>query len=106
MKKNSFVPVVLILCFAVASCASPPYIHKANEFNRNLHGFSQEPDDISEVTICYSRSNTTAREIMEMASDRCAAYGKKATFNSQDYSMCPLSTPVAALYTCVDPDQP
>ncbi len=106
MEKNLSVLSVLILCFAVVACASPPYVHIQNEFNRSLHGFSQESEDITEVTVCYSSSNTTNRDVMKLASDRCALFGKKAVFETQDYQTCPLSTPVAAQYVCVAPDKP
>jgi hypothetical protein len=103
MEKNMSVPVILILCLAIAACTSSPYVYRAGEFNRSLIDFAQEPEDISEVTICYSSSNTSAQEVRKLALDRCAMFGKKAVFENQNYLSCPLSTPVAAQYSCVTP---
>jgi hypothetical protein len=90
-------PVVVV----VAACSSPPHVHKSGEYNRATRNFGQPVSDISSVTICYSSSSTTPQQVSKMAIEECAAFNKTATFVEQSYSVCPLTTPVAALYDCV-----
>jgi hypothetical protein len=57
--------------------------------------------DISHVTICYSKYSAIPREISRLALDECGRFGKSANFIEQDYSVCPITAPMAALYECV-----
>ncbi len=89
----------------LAACAEAPYVYKAEEYDRSSEYFASEPDDISDVIICYSSSNATPAQVLELAQARCAQYGKTARFETQDYLSCPLSTPVSARFFCEIPAQ-
>lgn len=94
--------VVLVAVSATAGCgASGPYVHRPQEFNRDLPNFGKEPLDIDSVIICYNKFGTKPEEISKMATAECARYNKKAEFLRQSYQQCPLITPVAAEYSCV-----
>ena len=97
--------MVLFLITSVSACSTPPYVYKSGEFNRSSVQFAKEPDDISTVIVCYSSYSGTPQDIMKLALDRCAEYGKKAVYESQSYLNCPLATPVAAHYICEAPEK-
>jgi len=93
---------ILLSVFIVSSaCSTPPYVHKADKFNRSSDGFGQMVTDISYVTICYSKYSATPREISRLAFDECGRFGKSVNFIEQDYRICPITTPLAAHYACV-----
>lgn len=89
------------LCLLAAGCGGAPYIHMEGEFNRAREGFGQAPQDITDVTVCYSGLETTAKAVADMAGERCAAFGKTAVFESQNMTVCPALTPTAANFRCV-----
>lgn len=97
-------PMLLVVAACLAGCGTAePFYDKASEFNRSQPYFAKEPPDISEVGICYAKSSTTAETVSGMAVARCAAFGKRAVFRSQDVLNCPMRTPVRAMYDCVAP---
>lgn len=83
------------------ACGSPEaYVYKAGEFNRQAKDFGKEPEKIDSVTICYNKFRTKPEIIANMASTECAKFNKKAAFQHQALNICPLFTPVAAVYNC------
>lgn len=92
------VPVFYAL--ALGACASEPFIHDADQFDRTAEGFGQEPTDIARVVICYASSSATPGRIVTMATEACGAFDKKPVFMEQTYLVCPLIAPVAAVYAC------
>jgi hypothetical protein len=92
--------VAIVLAVTSGCSALEPYIYDPFEFNRNLATFGQPPTDIDSVDVCYTRQATTAETVRNLASERCAAYGKKAVFQGQDILECPILTPLRARYSC------
>lgn len=88
------------LALITTGCSSPPYIHKAGEFNRESEGFGRPVKDIDQVTVCYSSSSATPAQVARLAVDECARFNKTAMFSEQSYSVCPLVAPMAAIYKC------
>jgi hypothetical protein len=92
---------VLSLVFTFfAACSTPPYVYKAGQFDRSSAGFGQTVSDIFDVTICYSKYSATPEEVSKLALDECARFGKSVRFIEQDYSICPITAPMAAFYAC------
>lgn len=89
-----------------AACAAPEaYVFKSDEFKRDSKTFGKEPDNLSSVTICYNKMGTRSEIISKMAVEECGKYGKKAIFFEQTLNLCPLFTPIAAVYDC-EGDEP
>ena len=91
----------LIAAFMAAACAAPEaYVFKSGEFKRDSKTFGKEPDNLSSVTICYNKMGTRSEIISKMAVEECGKYGKKAIFFEQTLNLCPLFTPISAVYDC------
>ena len=91
----------LIAAFMAAACAAPEaYVFKSGEFNRDSKTFGKEPDNLKSVAICYNKMGTSSEIISKMAVEKCGKYGKKAIFFEQILNLCPLFTPIAAVYDC------
>lgn len=78
-----------------------PYLYTPREFDRARPGFGVEPEDISEVAICYSRLVTSAETVRQMAEERCGQFGKTARYRKVGFGDCPLATPARAVYDCL-----
>jgi len=105
--------VSLSTALAAAACSAPgdnqngetnpdAYVYNASEFNRTSPNFAKDPTKIDSVTICYNKFGTKPAIVANMATAECQKFNKKAEFVSQSLSVCPLFTPVAAIYNCVD----
>ncbi len=93
--------VGLAALLALGACSAPaPYVYMANEFNRDLPTFRKEPTEISQVTVCYGSAGTTSADVVALAVQECARYGKQARFLRQDRFVCPILTPVSAHFAC------
>lgn len=87
--------------FLAAACAAPEaYVFKVGEFNRASKTFGKEPEDLELVTICYNKMGTKSEIISKLAIEECGKYGKQAIFFEQRFDLCPLFTPIAAVYDC------
>ena len=86
----------------ISACSTRPYVHKSEQFNRSSVDFAKKVTDITNVTICYNTFAATPSEIIKLARDECAHYGKFVSFLKQDYDLCPMTAPMAAYYSCVD----
>ena len=103
-------PLLMIMslgtAFLAAACAAPEaYVYKSGEFDRASKTFGKEPEDLSSVTICYNKIGTKPEIISKLAVEECGKYGKQATFLKQKFDLCPLFTPIAAVYDCAG-DEP
>ncbi len=88
---------------ALAGCSgSAPYVFKEGEFDRGSPNFGQEPSDIDSLVICYNKGGTTPRALVKMAQGECSKFNKSAVYNHQDYNKCPMLTPVAIYFDCLD----
>ncbi|MCH7936190.1 MAG: hypothetical protein IH994_03740 [Proteobacteria bacterium] len=87
--------------FLATACAAPEaYVNKPGEFNRASSTFGKEPETISLVTICYNKMGTKPEIISKLAVEECGKYGKEAIFLEHKLDLCPLFTPIAAVYDC------
>ena len=85
-----------------SACTGPDaYVYIDGEFNRESPTFAKKPENIDSVTICYNKSGTKPVIIVNMARTECARFNKKAEFRRQTLNICPLVTPVGAVYDCV-----
>ena len=98
---------VLATVLGLGACSSPaPYVERVYEFNREHPLFPDGPTAAAvekaglEVTVCYSKSNATPKDIAALAGRECGRFGASATFVEQSYRQCPLTTPIAAVFTC------
>ena len=92
--------ISLLVFTALAACSVPPYVHKAGQYDRGTAGFGQPVSGISSVTICYSTYSATAGQVSKLALDECARFGESVRFIEQDYNICPITAPMAAVYAC------
>ena len=103
---SKFQMITLVFVFSVAglvtACAdTKPYVHNKSEFDRESVSFAKGVTNRSEVTVCFQKQRTTPKAIASLARGECALFGKTAVFREQTYHVCPLVTPVAAVYDCV-----
>ena len=100
------VPVkdILLLLFAsfmLVSCVGEaPYIYKDDEFDRNDPYFAKELKDRSMVEICYNKQTTTPQVLIQMATDECRRFGKKALFLRHRILKCSVASPAMAEFSC------
>ena len=94
----------LLLLF-ITACGGQPYIHLANEYDRESETFLKGITDRDDVTICYAKRKTTPSVVSQMAAAECRRFGKIARFREQTLRTCPLATPIAAVFNCLDPGQ-
>lgn len=94
-----FVAVILI------GCSSPdPYVWRPYTIDRDHEFFPTGPvlTDGSEISICYAKRGTTPNALKQIADEECGRFGLTSQFAKQDHGICPLVTPVAAQYACID----
>jgi len=93
------------LTLAVLAACGPvePFVFKKGEFDRDSLYFNREPEDISEVMICYRKGGTTPQAVASLAEQRRADYGKVARPRGHSFLDCPLLTPAGAVFDCVAP---
>jgi hypothetical protein len=94
---------VLATLVLVFGCAGEPYVLNAEEFNRESKYFVHGYQDRTMVQVCYHKRKATPAAIQELAVNECRRYGRAAAFSKTDYNVCPLTTPVAAVYECIGP---
>ncbi len=103
---NSKKTVLLIgIGMLLTACAiEPPYIYNAEEFNRDNPNFAKEITDRASVEICYNKRSATPKLLLQMATDECRRFGKKAVFEQQKMLECSVSAPAQAVFSCVELD--
>tara|TARA_Y100001960_G_C14371590_1_gene679377 strand:- start:199 stop:633 length:435 start_codon:yes stop_codon:yes gene_type:complete len=97
--------VVITLCIFLTGCAGQPYINIDNEFNRDSKYYLQGQQSRNNVEVCYNTRSSTPKQIIEIASKECMRFGKRAKFSKNSYTICPIRTPVAAIYECYNPNK-
>ena len=106
VKKLDVLPCVAItLCIFLTGCAGQPYINVNNEFNRDSNHYLQGPQSRNKVEVCYNTRSTNPKQIIEIASKGCMRFGKRAKFLKNSFTICPIRTPVAAIYECYNTDK-
>ena len=100
--------VVFAALLLASACAGPnaadragdkdAYVFNPSEFNRNT--FDKPAVIPGSITICYNKSGTTPAAIAKIAIKECGRFNKTAEFDRQSLLVCPLFTPVAAIYNC------
>lgn len=95
----------LALLAVLAGCANSPYVRNPSQYNRESAEFRTGVVDRTAVTICYSKRDTNPAEIARMAAAECQRFGKTASFYKQSLQECPLMTPAAAIFDCLEPGQ-
>ena len=110
MRSSPFLSSVVAFAalILVSACAVPnethgdedqnPFVYNPNEFNRST--FSKPTVIPDSVIICYNKYGTTPKTIANMAVKECAKFNKTAEFDRQTMLICPLFTPIAAIYKC------
>jgi hypothetical protein len=94
---------LLAVLVVVSGCAGEPYVLNTEEFKRDSFYFVYGYQDRTLVEVCYHKRKTTPEAVKALAVSECQRYGKKAAFAKTDYNICPLTTPVAAVYECIGP---
>jgi hypothetical protein len=89
----------------LAACGGNPYVFNNDEFNRQADYYLNGLKDRGDVSVCYSKRRTTPLAISNLAMAECQRFGKTAAFSETSYSICPLNTPVAAVYKCLAPGE-
>ena len=87
-----------VLALAVAACE--PYIHQAEEFNRDRKDFGRELKDRTEVDVCYYTRTTSPQDLLAMAEAECGKFSKTARYRYSDVLECPMATPLRARFFC------
>jgi len=103
-QKLNFLPRIAFLsclCMMAACSGGPPNIHYPQKYDRESREYLDGIQDRSEVTVCYSKSGGTPAQVTELARQECARYGKRAVFREQSYQVCPMITPIAAIFDCI-----
>jgi hypothetical protein len=94
---------LLAVLVAVSGCAGEPYVFNSEEFKRDTHYFVHGHQDRTVVEVCYHKRKATPAAVKALAVSECQRFGKTAAFTKTDYNVCPLTTPVAAVYECIGP---
>lgn len=105
MKYQSLIKPLCLVGFilTVTACAAPPpYVLVEGEFQRSSAAFLNGVSDRQEVKVCYAKRATSAKEVTALARSACALDSKTAVFRQQSFQICPLVTPIAAIYDCVE----
>lgn len=92
---------VAALLVTLSACGGAPYVYNTDEFNRDSDFYLKGLDRRDTVGVCYSKRRTTPGAVSALAVAECRRFGKVAVFTSTSYNLCPLTTPVAAIYDCV-----
>lgn len=102
MRMRWILPLIAVCALTVAGgCSLPePYVYKFKEFDRSRPDFSKDEVNRTQVGICYNKRNTTPQHIVELAQAECAKYQKVARFKTQNVLICPILTPVQAIFSC------
>ncbi|MEQ9172394.1 MAG: hypothetical protein RLN77_07335 [Rhodospirillales bacterium] len=80
--------------------ATKPYVHDPVAYNRDDPNFAKTPKTRDSVIVCYSKRSTTPAEVARLAAETCAPYGTGIAFFQNNYSQCPMLTPVGAEFLC------
>jgi hypothetical protein len=111
MRSSPFISLVaaFTVLLLTSACAVPnethkdedknPFVYYPSEFNRAT--FSKPAVIPDSITVCYNKYGTKPAAIAKMAVKECAKFNKTAEFDRQSMLVCPLFTPIAAIYICI-----
>ena len=102
---HSFYVFAAALSIFLIGCAGEPYVVVSNEFNRASEIYLNGIRNRDRVEVCYNKRNANPQQVTSLALAECRRFGKRARFSNTAYSICPLRTPVAAVYDCYEPDK-
>lgn len=105
MKVNYFGLLAITVAVSLAGCAAEPaYVQRLYAIDRENADFPLGPElkADSMVTVCYAKSSATPQAVRKLADDECGRFGFGTTFVEQTLSLCPLMTPVAAIFKCTN----
>ena len=103
--RHRFYIFATALSLFLVGCAGEPYVLVDNEFNRASDTYLNGIRDRDQVGVCYNKRNANPQQVTNKALAECRRFGKMAKFTKTTYSICPLFTPVAAVYDCYVPDK-
>jgi len=93
--------LVVVAAALLGGCgAARPYVYDPIAYNRDDPNFAKTPKTRDQVTICYSKRSTTPAEVARLAAETCAPYGTGIAFVRNNYTQCPMLTPVGAEFAC------
>ena len=95
--------ISIIALLGVTGCTgADPYIDRPYAINRDSVYFPNGPEiePGTPITVCYAKSSATPASIRALAEAECAQSGLGAAFVEQTYDVCPLVSPIAAIFAC------
>ena len=92
--------MIAALPMLLIGCGGTPYIYNNNEFDRQSDYYLNGVADRDVVEVCFDKRKATPKMISDLAVSECRKFGKIAVFSNTSRAVCPLDTPVAAVYTC------
>ncbi|MEK9673638.1 MAG: hypothetical protein VW268_14240 [Rhodospirillaceae bacterium] len=97
---RSWAAVGLAAAVLVGCSLAQPYVHHDSDFDRDHPEFAKDNVVRSTVVVCYSKSATTPEKVAALGRAACAKMGRTAEFDTTVYTLCPMVTPVAAVFRC------
>lgn len=91
---------VLVVALVGGCGMANPYVYDVAAYDREHPEFAKTPKTRDRVTVCYSKRSTTPAEVARLAAETCAPYGTGIAFIRNDYTLCPMLTPVGAEFSC------
>lgn len=89
------------ILIAATGCSGPaPYAYKWDEFNRESPQFNKPLQVGEPVYVCYNGLSTTDLDVQKVAEAKCATLGRTAVRLKEEVSICPLLTPITAIFRC------
>ena len=99
--KNIKYLLILAGTFVFAACEAPPaYVHVAKEFDRETDFFLNGVMSRDLVKVCYHKNGATPQQVAALAINECKKFSKRAIFMELNLRVCPLVTPISAIYKC------
>jgi hypothetical protein len=77
-----------------------PYVYDSIAYNRDHPDFAKPRKTQDQVTVCYSKRSATPAEVARLAAESCAPNGTGIAFIRNNYTVCPMLTPVGAVFSC------
>lgn len=84
--------------FMLAACGTPPYVDSRREAGQI------EPvgtSNLNRVAICYSKTDTSAAEVLKLAESECAKTGRIPKLDHEERWTCTMVAPRRVFYSCV-----
>lgn len=93
------------LCLLAAACSvGGPYVYNRAAIDRDDPNFAKPYDPYGGVTVCHSKYNADPAEVARLAREICAASGFGIRFRETTYVSCSLTSPVGAVFDCINAD--